>query len=216
MKRDFYFKVFFLIFCFFLCITSINAKECTTEEVRELKQLAKKIEINYEFQEKTENLNNRYFLLTGYNLNKKIYFEIEENSIFFNKSKEVIGLYDEGKKINIKMYASDKTNCVDEYLNKIEIELPYYNRYSENEKCLIYKNLDVCKKWYDTSEMTEKQFLDVIEEASKKETKSSLFDTVVSIMKQYGIFILGAILLIILFIFIYKKVKDSRKQKIEI
>ena len=215
MKRDFYFKVFFLIFCFFLSITSISAKECTTEEVRELKQLAEKIEISYEFQEETENLNNKYFLLTGHNLNKKIYFEIEENSIFFNKSKEVIGLYDEGKKINIKMYASDKTNCVDEYLNKIEIELPYYNRYSENEKCLIYKNLDVCKKWYDTSKMTEQEFLDVIGEASKSQKKSVFFEMIAFIIKQYGIFMLGAVLLAISFILIYKKIKDSRKQKIE-
>ena len=217
MKRNFCLKVFFLIFCFFLCITSINAKECTTEEYRELKEIAKRIELNYQF----INENNRYedasFLINAYNLDSKLYLYIpySDSYIYYTKRNETIFAISPGMEFKISVYASSKTNCEDEFLTNIRVEIPDYNKYFNRNECKQRPNVNICKKWYDSSQISEEEFLKIVNSYYKKE-KNNFFEILVSFLKKHGILLLIISLIVCGIVLILNKIKNKNRNKIKI
>ena len=209
--------MFFLIFSFFLCVTCVSAKECTTEEIRELKQLAKKVEFSYELSELTDGYDNLFFTTTAYNLNDKIYLYIPTNGseIHYTKSNEKIGLFSPGIELKIVIYASSKTNCGDEELNSIYIKLPTYNKYFNRKECKDKVKVNICKKWYDTIEIDEKEFLQIIQDLENKDN-SSFIEKIKIFFQNYGIYLLGIVVVVTITIIIIKLVESKKRKKIEI
>lgn len=215
MRRNFCFKLFFLVFSFFLCITCANAKECTTKEFRELKNLAKKIEFSYEFEDSVENLDNSYFVLTGYNLNNKFYLVLDDTkTIEITSSKEILNFNFPRSKTNINVYASNKTNCEDELLNTVKIEFPAYNKYYTREECEDKKNLNVCKKWYNTSKISEEDFKKAITVNKIDEEKQTVLQSILYFVKKYGLYALGVIIIISIPVIIMYIVRKRKSIKI--
>lgn len=217
MKRNFCFKLIFIIFIFFLCITVVSAKECTTEELRELKQLAKKVDFSYELSELTDGYDNLFFTMTGYNLNNKmyLYIPISGNEVYYTKPSEKIGVFSLDSELKIVIYASSKTNCEDEKLNSISIELPVYNKYFNRKECDKNKSVNVCKKWYDTTDITEEGFLQIIKSINPVQ-KNNLLNNVKIFFESYGIYLIGVFVITTITIVVIKIVKDKKRTKIEI
>lgn len=213
MRRNFCFKLFFLVFSFFLCITCANAKECTTKELKELKQLAKNVDFGYTF-----NQENGTFEIFAYNFLNKFYIDSSITG-FTNYENPVqsLGKFTGGFSADVVVYASSKTNCYESKLAKFIIEIPYYNHYSTNDECSIYKEFNLCKKWFDTSNITEEDFEKELEKYKlnllKQDNDKNFFDVILSfILKNYLLFLGGFIIITLIVLFnLYLKKKKTNK-----
>lgn len=214
MKR-LLFVVNFLVLFVFLTITNVNAEECTTAELRELKNLAKKIQIVYSQQE--SDLGEYSFLVEAYNLNKNYYLNVDDYKYIFYISENVeVGAYAPGTTVNVSIYTSNLSNCKGELLETRKIILPVYNKYFESNECVGKENLDICKKWYDTSKMSEEKFKELVNKKTTEVKEKTFFDSLLSMLKQYGLIGLGAIVGIGLIVFVIIFIKNKKRTKIDL
>lgn len=166
MKRVFLVLSFLVLFTF-LCVTNVSASECSLKELRELKTLAKKVQVTYEFDEK-----NRVFNLNVYNVNSRVNLV----GSFFEYSTNGAGLpYGiPGLNYSYSIVATNKTNCSGEELYVLKLKLPFYNEFSSYKQCMDYPEFDLCKKWYNSSEISEKDFGKKLLEYKKQNTKNKM------------------------------------------
>ena len=159
-------KKILFIFITFLLLLSVNVHAddtCTKEELARLKELAEKVEINYdyEFKEVKQNgeiLKYPIFSLTATNLNRELKVLIIENYLEQkykefkdgDKTTATIKDFKEGDKINITIKAFVPNKCSGKTVGSKTIKIPYYNKYSEEELCSHFPESKYC------SEFTEK------------------------------------------------------------
>lgn len=207
-------NVSFLMIMFFLLVTPVFAAECTYKELETLEILAKKIQISHEF--KGEREGNYLFYVTAHNLSDKFYLELPNGmKLKTNKSSEFLGSFYNNNKFNILVYASDKSACQDEALLSIMVDLPRFNEYSTREECVNNKNLEVCKEWYDSSNITEERFKQLIEKNENRGQQSSDSNWFNNIIGNWKIISMG-LLFIILIIVVINFVRNKRRIKIDI
>lgn len=216
MKRNFYLKLFFIVCSFFLCITVVSAKECTTQELRELKHLAKKIEIGYDFDEK-----NKYFRIKLYNLKEGLEVSFGYNDYTYtSKNQGVVKLdstYFSGYQFKLNVYANGKTNCKDEFLYTVKKTLPIYNIFSTRKECIGYEMEEICRKWYDYTNISEEEFLSKITEIKKdKNTKEQNFlDKIINFFVEFWYLFAISVLIIGMF-FVVKMIMNNKNKKIDL
>lgn len=206
MKRVFLVLSFLVLFTF-LCVTNVSASECTLKELRELKALAKKVQVTYEFDEES-----KLFDLNAYNLSKKFYITFSDSLYVFADKQKNIGLYDPGFELSANIYSSSKTNCEDELLTKIKIVLPNYNTYSTRKECIGKETLNVCKKWSNTNSIDEKNFLQIIKENNNE--SNNFFQNIIFFIKNNAIYFVVSILIIGVVIAIFNKYKKNKKNRL--
>lgn len=204
----------FIAILLFLFVTPAFAAECTSDEIESLEALAEKIEISHEFKGKREG--NYLFYLTAHNVSNKFYLEMPNGlDIYPTNTSEFLGSFYNDNKFEVVVHASDKTVCKDQLLLSIEVDLPKFNKYSEREECVDNKELNVCKEWADTSEITEERFKEII---AKEETITSpledpsLFDIITQNWKK----ILIGLILVALVLGIVKYIRNKKRIKIDI
>lgn len=213
MKKVLKVIVFIVLYAFF-CITNTFAY-CSDEDYKELKQLAKKIEIVYEPNEYVEG-DVKQFLIYLYNNNLKFDLELSNGQYFFGTSSKMIelGYFDSGSNLTVYVYASSKSKCDGDLLNKIKIKLPYYNKYSERKECSNREDLDICKKWYDSSKISEKKFIELTT-VEVPEEESSL-RKIISILYKYWYFILIPVVIVAVVVITIKLKKKKSKNLLDI
>ena len=215
MKRLLFVTSFLVLFVF-LTITNVQAKECTTTELRTLKELAKKVTISYEPKQDIEN--NYYFAVNAYNMDKKFYLIINDATyVMYSSNNMLIGGYAMGTSVKVSVYASDATNCKDELVTYSTYKMPTYNKYYESDDCKGKEDKDVCKKWYDTSKITQEKFKELVNknDTTKKE-KQTFLDNALSIIKQYGLIALGGVAGVGLVVFAVIYIKNKKRTKIDL
>lgn len=200
-------NICFFVFCTFLCVIDVKAAECTDKELKELKELAKKVEISYEFNEKVGAFN-----LYVYNLNEKII--IDDFSEIYNKNKSFVGQLFPGSSYRYYITASDKTNCNEEVLRTIRIKAPSYNQYYNSDICKQYSDSVLCQKWYNINRMTLEEFTEKLKSSEQKEVKKKkTFLEVIKENKNIILISFSSVVGIVVVILVYKKFK---KKKIDI
>lgn len=216
MKRNFYLKLFFIVCSFFLCITNVSAKECTTGELRELKQLAKKIEIGYDFDEK-----NKYFRVNIYNLKEGLEISVGYNNYTYTtKNKGIVQLnstYFSGYQIKLNVYANGKTNCKDEFLYTVKKNLPIYNVFSTRKECKGFETEEICRKWYDYTELSEDEFVAKITKLKNDKTneKETFFNMTINFFIEFW-YLFAIVGLIAVVIVVIKIIITNRNKKIDL
>ena len=206
-------NVCFLVLIF-LFITPVYAKECTDEDIEYLTALAEKIEISYEFVESEEG--NHSFNLIAYNLDNRLYLHLPNGGdVWSNSSKTELGLFWDDKNFDIKVYGSEHSTCEDEELYIINVELPYYNEYSKTEECSKNKELDVCKEFYYTSDISEEEFKEIIKNHNEKPLVSN-GNKLVIFIKEYWLYLLIGMLVILVPTITYVVIKNKKRVKIDI
>ena len=216
MKRNFYLKLFFIVCSFFLCITGVSAKECTTQELRELKQLAKKVEIGYEFDEK-----NKYFRVSIHNLKEGLETSVGyDNYTYTTKNKGNFRLnstYFSGYEFKLNIYANGKTNCKDELLYTVKKTLPVYNIFSTRKECKGFQTEQICRKWYNYTEISEDEFIEKITNLKKERNnkKESLFDIIINFFVEFW-YLFASAVLIIGMVFAVKIIINNKNKKIDL
>ena len=176
--------ILFTIFYIFLSVTNVNAAECTYSELKELKQLAQKVEIGY-VPQVSEDGKNASFSLFVYNLDSRMKMSDPRGNYIIGddslKSKgKFVVLTSAGIAHKFIVYASSKTNCNGERLTSFSIDLPVYNDYYAREECKNNRDKNICKKWYDSSSISEEKFKELLK--TKEEKKESLFSKIVAIL----------------------------------
>ena len=208
MKKIFNIFGFLILFMIF-SIINVYASECNTNEYKTLKALSKKIKVSYLFDE-----NNKVFNVNIYNLSDKFNVSLSNGMYMFgsNSPKRELGIFEPGSSFKISIYTSSKTGCPDEVYNTIKINIPYYNKYSEYKECDNNYTLDICKKWYNTAQLTEEQFKSEINDLESKKEESGFAKTIISFITGNWMFIIPIAIIIIL-ILIVVKVKKNKKAR---
>ena len=215
MKRLFLMYSFLVLFVF-LTITSVSAKECTTTELKELKELAHKVTVSYEPQAVSNE--GYYFYTKAYNLDNKFYLRINDfEYVFYMSPEKELGSYKAGSNLKVEVYASNSTSCQGELLAQSTIKLPYYNKYSDRSECTGNGGKNICKKWYNTSNIDEAKFKELInQKENKNDGDNGILSSIVSLIKQYGLIALGVIVGVGLVVFTVIFIRNKRRTKIDL
>ena len=142
-----------------LVLLTINVKaeeKCEKNELTRLKELAKKVEFDYDYKLIDDKAN---FSITAYNLNDELkvmiiddYF-LDKYRLFDDNSnhKNTIGNFESGEKVLITIKAFVPNWCSGETLLTKTIKLPYYNKFYSEEKCLGVEDFKYCNKLIDSN-----------------------------------------------------------------
>ena len=159
-------KRFILILLFILNIgIGVKADEtCEKEVLNNVKELASKVEVNYEYQMKEVKQNDsiiKYplFSLTAVNLNKRLKVVIESNDKEFKDGDNIsatISGFHEGEKITVIVKAFTPDKCSGRVLRSITVKLPYYNSLSEEDVCYDYPDFKYCSAFSEQRVSLEK------------------------------------------------------------
>lgn len=146
-------------------IVKADDDTCTKEELTRLKELAKKVEINYDYVLKEAKQNGEvikypdYFTLTATNLNSDLKVMIIEN-YYEGKYKEFTnGLateatlkpFNEGEKVTVTIKAFVPNKCSGRTILSKVVKIPYYNRFSEEDICKEYPDFKYCSELTETT-----------------------------------------------------------------
>lgn len=216
-------KTFTLITIICLLIGSNKVyADALDDLLRPYKDEANKITTSYQYNDNyvDENGNKKNGMFTikikGITNNLKIRIDDSEKYYYYedtNNGELIIDSVESGlKKVNIYSIKYSK------FLKAINVSIPKYNYYSERTECKGITDLDVCDKWYEyelNESIFQKKIQDYKEEKKlenneiKKESKISIFfNNIFEFLKNYYLYIIGSIVLIVsitIYIVIRKK-----------
>ncbi|MDD6878904.1 MAG: hypothetical protein PUD59_01585 [bacterium] len=198
-----------VIFCFGF-LGNVNASECTEKDIEELKAIAEKITFSREFTDNGAEQNNYGFILTGYNLNKNLILSFPNGLDFFSENEEEkIGYFQNNRSLKIEVYASEHHVCDSTKITTLNVIFPAYNTYSDREECKN-KEIDICQKWYDSSDVTEEEFKKIINESNEFEIPEKE-NKVLKFIFDNRYFLLGSFIIVfIIFVIIFTKRKKNK------
>lgn len=186
-------KLKLLLFSVLLIPVSIKA-DCTNQEITKYKSLSGNIDYYYEY--------NGNFDITLYNLSSELYVRSlnteSEYSIPGGIGEARINGITPGTAVKLAIYPKNSA-CSDFRVRTIYVNLPYYNKYYQEEIC-INNTSQLCSKWVNTSNYTREQFIEQVKKTGKStvEEEKEHEESKTSILEHIGIFIGKYYILILL------------------
>lgn len=207
-------KLFFLVLLTLIVFLPKNVKaDCTDAEMVRLQKLANNVNVNYTYNEKTNN-----FEIVITNLKKELRIE------YINTLKKYIS---EGEIKISKPYSgthtfliySNNKKCFGEFLTTKYVELPFLNPYADEKICKGIESYVYCKKWNninDNKEIYYKKILEYKKKISENKIKKDVQDDENFIIKyikekyvEYYYIILPVIISLLSVIIYIKNKKES-------
>lgn len=216
-------KVLFIIIVLLINNVSVNATMCDDDWIDKLKENASKVSITYEMDNDYVNANGEKekgiykIIVTGleeYTSIRSKELKINEEYTDDNQGNIIIKNIESGIK-RVSIYSN---TCNTLLLTKT-LNIPVFNKYSQREECNGITDLDVCMEDYKY-QLNESIFQKKIKEYKeakeqeeneiKKESKISIFfNNFVEFLKNYYLYIIGIIVLVVS-VTIYIVVKKKR------
>lgn len=142
-----------------LLLIPISVKaECSNQELAKYKALASNINSYYEY--------NNNFNITVYNVSSDLKIvNKNDNSTYTNPSgigEIKINNINPGQNITLGIYPNNG-ECSDYRIRTIYVNLPYLNKYYNEEICINNSN-PLCSKWVNTNNYTKEQFINEVKE----------------------------------------------------
>lgn len=206
-------KVKYLILII-LVLLSFNVKaagECKKEEQARLKELAKKVEFDYDYKLVDDKA---VFSISAINLNSDLkvlivedYYALKYKEFKDNGNKKgTLDNFKSGEKVTVTIKGYVANWCSGKTVLTKTVKLPYYNYFYDAEKCKGNEDFKYCKQLIDsniTRESFDNQFAAYLKnkEAKQKEEEQKAKDnTVIYIIIGVisGILAIGATTMIIL------------------
>lgn len=204
-------KVLFIMIVLLINNVFVNAAVCDDDNIDKLKEHASKVNITYEMDNDYVNENGEKekgiykIIVTGlekYTSIRSKNLNINEKYTDDNQGNITIKNVESGiKKVSIYFDICD-TLLITKTLN-----IPIFNKYSQREECNGITDLDVCMEdyKYQLNESTFNKKIEEYKEAKeqqeneiKKESKMSmLFNRIVEFLKNYYLYIIGIIILVV-------------------
>ena len=224
--------VFFLLLIGYNFPFLVKADTCSDDELVKMKVLANNISVHYEYLDADdETLDWGNTIPYGYNyaitvsgLSEGMYFESRgdvNHQFSYSSTKDGTITYyiqDEGSGLTLKFYSE---SCYTKYaIRNIEIDLPIFNTYYNTSECEELRGrkikVDVCQKMISKNLIKNRaDFYQSIDKYSQKENqKMSITDKIRFWLHQpyviIGLIFGGVILVLLIVIFIVKRIKRSR------
>jgi len=220
LERDDFVKKYKYLLCillFMICPNFVNAQTCSNSEKVKYQEMAKNIDIAYEFVEE----DTVYFKLTVSNIMDGFYIrDLRYEKNYFPTSNEIIlsDKYSPGVTYKFMVYTTDP-NCSNEKLYMHYLNLPHYNYYHDHSLCKGIEEFKYCQKWINNP-MGFDDFIDTITEYRKsleitedpiidEETNSNFIDIVLDFYLDYYYFLLPIIIIICVIVIIRQDRKNS-------
>lgn len=205
---------YLLILLVFLIPNTIKAS-CSSSEKARLKRIISNINISYDY----EIINNdAVFSIKFSNLNPEIYFVDQFNNYYtqYNQNNEII-LYNfaDGKSYTFTFYGTN--TCAGEKISNLYATTPTYNPYYKLSVCDNAKEFELCQRWVSHS-LSRGEFINKVNEYKNKNEiidntevnkQISIIDFAMSFIRMYGLYIAGAIIIIIIVIKFIRYKKDT-------
>lgn len=208
----FFSKLLLILFLFFN-INFVYAEECNDNQIKLLKEQAKAIVVDSEF-------NMDYVIYGVFSSNTVTVQGLTEDLFIMSKERD-IGIFFEdvidGVATEIVQSTSNKFyvysySCPGIALRTINLSLKKYNMYSDYEECdgIEEGELDVCDKFYDGNVLGYEDFVKKVNDY--KERKKDIIDVdEIKNSKNYIYIIVGILLLLIIIgVIIIRKKKDNQ------
>ena len=219
-----YIKYLVLIFLFWTFLDVNALDNCTTDEMKRLRELAGNVELKYNYEIDSEHVAESadqesfvegVFKIQILNHNEDLRYVLQyESSEFEIKGNDLSEFsFDEGETIILKIYSYTTNLCTHNLLKTYTIKLPYYNQYYHfnKDKCESNKDFEYCKEFLD--KYTSKTNTEIAEEFEKLKNdnsnivnelpKSNIIIVIVSLIIISGLGIVGVI--------IYNQLKKRKK-----
>lgn len=215
MKLYRYFNAIIILLLVF-SIDIVNAESCDVDDTKRLKVLANNVEITYEYNDDIYD-NEGFKVYDTYkivinNLTDELY--VVEGKTDTNFSNYAIK---DGAIVIDSMYSGKRTfkiysKTCDRVLKTYYITLPKFNYYSTDPVCEGKEDLEVCQKFYDTSNIDDIEFYDLVMKSDNKDGNDnidddfnkSLFSICLDFVKDnYLFFSIGGGLMLILVVVIF-------------
>lgn len=116
----------------------------------------------------------------------------------------------------IQVYGGKNSACPNELLRTINVTVPRYNEMSKAQACKDNKDYELCKTFTDSTEnMSEQEFSEKLDEYTNNgSTNASLLLKILSIVKEYLIYIIIPFVIVtIIYIIRVKNYKTKRGEK---
>ena len=212
-----------IIFMLLLNVKAFDIKECTTEEMNRLKELANQVDFAYEmkiYEDEELSQESVYYKIKVLNFNEdlKLKFKYSTSSYYTEISLEQLNEVEflNGDKLSFAIYSYTDNLCTDEILKTKAVNLPYYNMYYHvnKEKCSEYPEFKYCKENYNIRNLSfeeiDKLFDKYLEENNIEPSKDTPKDK--SIFSPILIIIIALVIIVgvaVYFIVIKKKNKED-------
>lgn len=229
MTKKVLLQLLFVFFCFFI-VDNVSAA-CTTSELNTLKQLAYNINFSYELHDDTYNEEHIYYFdILATNFSDQFYMiDTDGQEFYYMENLEEDGLRNlrvvrEGISYKVDIYASNVTNCGGTKIMSKEINLPYYNDYSQREECEGIEDFDLCQPYYDGYIESEEYFLEQVEKYKNGEItpdiekEEEIFAQILNFISDNLLIVIPALVILVLItaIVVVKIVKTRKRTKIKI
>lgn len=210
------YKYYLLIIITFMLslMNNVYAEDCDSTDIKRLRVLANDVDISYEYNDDIYDeygikIHDTYKVVIS-NLSDELYvIESKTNLDLRNYS------VNDGSITIDRLYSGNKSfkiysrNCSNKLLKTYSIKLPKFNNYSTDPNCEGHENLDICQKFYDSSNVDYYEFMELLEKSDnknkdndnkKKDSKYIKFikDNYIYISIGGGVLIILIIVLIIL------------------
>lgn len=229
VKNKLYILTLIIMFC--LPLLKVNAFECTTSRLNQLKKLAQLVKIEYshvipddEYIEETEislNVAKNLFEISVNNLTRDIVVELEPSKITFSygdnemtPSISTKGYFSGGQVYTFNFYVKTDDLCNKRLLKTETMTLPMYNIYFDHPLCKGAEEYYLCNKWV-TQRVSEERFIDMVNKYKQEKNKiednnkySNLIDKVIDLLLNNYMYILISIVsvvIVIIIIIIYRR-----------
>lgn len=208
-----------LMFLMFLFLPiGVNAYYCNYDDYNEAQKKALNVNyfVDYEIID-----DKAIFTITLYNIrNYQSIIDVNNQKTYSYGGKDYIRINVTEPGIYKYEIYSNENYCDDNYLNKIFVEIPTYNKYYKDELCKGIENYKYCQKWfstkveYDEFKKAVYEYKEKIkaEEPNQKEEYKSIYEYLLEFYLNYWFILLPIIIVVgITGIIIIKKRENKFK-----
>lgn len=211
-------RYFLCILLFMMCPSLIKASACSNADKVKYQEMAKNINITYEYVEANE----VYFNLTASNVVDGLYIrDLRYEKNYYPTTSEYVfsNRYYPGKTYKFVIYTKD-ANCKDEQLYIHYVNLPHYNQYHNHYLCDGIEEFKYCQKWVNNPMGFESFVTEVLkykdsiqldeeEQVEKNTMFYDLLNIVIDFYLEYYYIILSVIIVVCLIVIVRHNKKNS-------
>ena len=208
------YKYYLLIIITFMLslMNNVYAEDCDSTDIKRLRVLANDVDISYEYNDDIYD-DDGFLIYDTY----KVVISNLSDELYVIESKTNLDLrnysVNDGSITIDRLYSGNKSfkiysrNCSNKLLKTYSIKLPKFNNYSTDPNCEGHENLDICQKFYDSSNVDYYEFMEMINNSDNKDTddnKSKDENKYIKFIKDNYIYISigGGVLIIIIIVLI--------------
>ena len=209
-------KKFKYLLVLLLCLLPISTKAlCTSSDKARLKKIISNINISYDYEMVR---NNAIFSIKFNNLSPELYFTDQFGNYYTqygDNNEIVLNNFSDGKSYMFAFYGVN--SCTNEKVGNLYVTTPTYNPYYKLSVCDNAREFELCQKWVSHS-LSRDEFINKVNEYKNKNgiiddsevnKTISVIDFAISFIRMYGLYIAGAIIIVIIVIKFIRYKKDK-------